>query len=397
MTTYTVLIILSSLVIFSYLFDIFARRTKFPAVPLLLLTGIGLRLLSDFLQWPTINLLAILPAIGTVGLILIVFEASLELRYERQKNILVLKAFMSALVILLVTTAAIAYIHHNLTGSAWRLCIINSIPYGIISSAIAIPSTAHFSMDKKEFIVYESTFSDILGILLFSFMLNNEMITGVSMLILARDSFMVLMISAAFCLLLLFLIGRLRHPVKFFLILSILVLVYGIGRLLDLPSLIIVLIFGIFLNNADQIRVESFRNYFLYPSFKADLHQLTQISKESAFLIRTFFFIIFGFIINVDSLGNWDIINYGIIILITIYFVRAIYLRFFEKSGYLIPLLVTPRGLISILLFLSIPEELRISESGTGLLFLVVLATSLVMTVGLLVSRKFTQEQADLP
>lgn len=86
MTTYTTLIILSGLVIFFYLFDLVASKTKLPSVLLLLLLGIGLRILVDNLHLQTFNFLTILPTLGTVGLILIVFEGSLELKYERQKN-----------------------------------------------------------------------------------------------------------------------------------------------------------------------------------------------------------------------------------------------------------------------------------------------------------------------
>jgi hypothetical protein len=83
MLTYTLLIILSSLVIFSYLFDMIARKTKLPSVLLLLVLGIIIRLAVDYFHIPTFNFLNILPALGSVGLILIVLEGSLELKYER--------------------------------------------------------------------------------------------------------------------------------------------------------------------------------------------------------------------------------------------------------------------------------------------------------------------------
>ncbi|RZJ78326.1 MAG: sodium:proton antiporter, partial [Flavobacterium sp.] len=65
MTTYTTLIILSGLVIFSYLFDLVASKTKLPSVLLLLFSGIGLRLLVDNFNIQTFNFLTILPTLGT--------------------------------------------------------------------------------------------------------------------------------------------------------------------------------------------------------------------------------------------------------------------------------------------------------------------------------------------
>jgi hypothetical protein len=49
---------------------------------------------------------------------------------------------------------------------------------------------------------------------------------------------------------------------------------------------------------------------------------------------------------------------------------------------------VTPRGLISILLYYNLPEGIRLPEIGTAFLFVVVLGTSLVMSIGLMTTRK---------
>ena len=43
--------------------------------------------------------------------------------------------------------------------------VIYSIPLSIISSAVAIPSAASLLKHQKEFVIYESTFSDILGVI----------------------------------------------------------------------------------------------------------------------------------------------------------------------------------------------------------------------------------------
>ncbi|WP_379090293.1 hypothetical protein [Pedobacter sp. UC225_65] len=138
MTTYTVLIILSGLVIFSYLFDLVANKTKLPSVLLLLLLGIGLRLLVDNLNLHTFNFLRILPALGTVGLILIVFEGSLDLKYDKAKNKVIKGAFSAAIVILLLTVSVITFIIYQTTGKDLYLCFVNAIPFSVISSAIAI-------------------------------------------------------------------------------------------------------------------------------------------------------------------------------------------------------------------------------------------------------------------
>ncbi|TDO24878.1 cation:proton antiporter [Pedobacter duraquae] len=388
MTTYTILIILSALVIFSYLFDLVASKTKLPSVLLLLILGIGLRLLVDKLQLHTFDFLKILPTLGTVGLILIVFEGSLELKYEKQKNQLIKGAFLSAMIILIVTVSVITFIIYQITGHALYICLCNAIPFSVVSSAIAIPSAAALRSKGKEFIIYESSFSDILGIILFNFCISNQQISISSFTGLAMSTGLILFFSAISCVLLLYLMGKLSHHIKFFLILSILILVYAIGQSYHLSSLVLILSFGLFLNNADTIQHAWFRAIFIYKNLSTDLTQLHQLSAETAFIIRTFFFVIFGFTMNIYELNNRTVLANGFFILVSIYVIRLIYLKSFRKENSQTELFIAPRGLISILLYYNLPAELKIPEIGASFLFMVVLGSSLVMSAGLLASRK---------
>src|SRR5690606_38464097 len=99
-------------------------------------------------------------------------------------------------------------------------------------------------------------------------------------------------------------------------------LVYAIGQSYHLSALIIVLAFGLFLNNSDEIRIPLFRKYFIYPNLSKDLVQLHQLSAESAFLIRTFFFVIFGFTIVIDQFQDIALLKYGLLILGATYLIR---------------------------------------------------------------------------
>jgi NhaP-type Na+/H+ and K+/H+ antiporter len=384
LTTYTTLIILSGLVIFSYLFDLIAGKTKIPSVILLLFMGIGLHFVVQYFGLFSFNFARILPTLGTLGLILIVFEGSLELRYTRDKNAVIKKSFLSALTTLLVTAVLITAAIYYISGDSIYKCFINAIPFCVVSSAIAIPSASNLSRDKKEFIIYESSFSDILTVVLFNFVLSNKHISISSFTSLGAELILILFVAACSCLLLLYLIGKLTHHVKSFLIISILILVYSIGQSYHLSSLIIVLALGLFLNNAGEIQLDWFRRLFIYPTLGYDIKQLFQLSAESAFLMRTFFFIIFGYTMDVNQLQNMAIIINGGLILLIIYLVRLIYLQFILKTGLMPELVIIPRGLISVLLFYNIPAEVKIPVVGTSLLFVVILGTSIIMSLGLL-------------
>ena len=388
MTTYTILIVLSALVIFSYLFDLVASKTKLPSVLLLLVLGIGLRILVDKLQIHTYSFLEILPTLGTVGLILIVFEGSLELKYAREKNKVIKGAFLSALFILIATVVIITFIIYQITGQTLYLCFVNAIPFSVISSAIAIPSVSSINKKSKEFVIYESSFSDILGIILFNFAVANQHITAGSFGQLALNTVLILLLSVVACVTLLYLMGRLRHHIKFFLIISILIMVYAIGQSFHLSALVLILSFGLFLNNADAIKHAWFRSVFIYKNLSNDLTQLHQLSAETAFIIRTFFFVIFGFTMNIYELDNFNIIANGLIMLGSIYVIRFGYLYFFKREHVLPEGFVTPRGLISILLYYNLPQHMKLVEIGTPFLFMVVLGSSLVMSIGLMSTRK---------
>jgi len=391
MTTYTILIILSGLVIFSYLFDLVANKTKLPSVLLLLLLGIGLRFLVDYLKLQTFNFLTILPTLGTVGLILIVFEGSLELKYDKHKNKIIKSALLSAFSILVSTIGLITFIIYQITHADLYTCMANAIPFSVISSAIAIPSAAALNNKNKEFVIYESSFSDILGIILFNFAITNSSISFSSFVSLGLSTFLIILFSAIACVVLLYIMGRLVHHIKFFLIISILILVYAIGQSYHLSSLVLILSTGLFLNNADTIQNAWFRGVFLYKNLSTDLSQLYQLSAESAFILRTFFFVIFGFTMNVYELNDRPVLANGFFILVSIYAIRFLCLKIFKKGKPAPILYIAPRGLISILLYYNLPESLKIPQVGTSFLFLVVLGSSLVMSVGLILSKRSTE------
>lgn len=388
MTTYTTLIILSGLVIFSYLFDLIAGKTKIPSVILLLMLGIAIHFAVDYFGVKMINFKVILPTLGTLGLILIVFEGALELRYNNDKNAIIKKAFFSAFTILLVSAFVITFIIRYLTGQSFYLCFVNAIPYCVVSSAVAIPSASNLGKNKKEFIIYESSFSDILTVVLFNFIVRNQQIDVVSFIKLGGELAGIIIAAIISCLLLLYLIGRLTHHIKSFLIIALLILVYSVGQSFHLSALIIVLALGLFLNNANQISFPWFRKLFIYPTFQHDIKQLFQLSAESAFLMRTFFFIVFGYTMDIYELQDITLLLTGGAILASIYLVRFLYIKFISKTDLMPELVIVPRGLISVLLYYNLPDNLKIPQVGTGLLFIVVLGTSLILSLGLFATRR---------
>ena len=86
----------------SYLFDITTKFTKIPSVILLLAVGWLLNQVGGLFNIIVPNLNVILPILGTVGLILIVLEGSLELELNRSTKDVVKKSAVIALVPLVI-------------------------------------------------------------------------------------------------------------------------------------------------------------------------------------------------------------------------------------------------------------------------------------------------------
>jgi NhaP-type Na+/H+ or K+/H+ antiporter len=392
MGSYSILIGLSAAVILSYLFDLIARATKVPSVLMLLLTGIALRQAADYFDFTLGIPKVVLEIFGIIGLIMIVLEGALDLELSREKAPLIKRSFLAAVLMLVVQSVAIALLLQGYLGASFQTCLVNAVPLAVISSAIAIPSVANLMGEKQEFIVYESTFSDILGIMLFNFALQDNFAQGISVVTFSRDVVAVLVVAVLSTAALAFLLGRIRLHVKFFLILAFLVLLYSVAKKLHLSSLVLVLVFGLAVNNASLILRGPRLQRWLHPEqLAAELHPLKSITAESAFLIRTFFFLLFGFSITLSTLISGTLLLQGLLIVAVLTVIRFLYLRFVAKSDLIPELFIAPKGLITVLLFYSIPARHHLGEVGESLLFVVILLTGVLMMIGLQLTKKDPQ------
>ncbi|GAA3994222.1 hypothetical protein GCM10022408_00600 [Hymenobacter fastidiosus] len=388
MGPYTILIGLSIAVILSYLFDLAARATKVPSVLMLLLTGIALRQAADYTDAVIRIPPVVLQLFGIIGLIMIVLEGAMDLKLSRDKAPLIRRSFLAASLMLVVQAGAIALLLHAYVGAPLQTCLVNAVPLAVISSAIAIPSVANLLGEKQEFIVYESTFSDILGIMFFNFALQDDFAQGISVITFSRDVVAVALVAVVSTAVLAFLLDRIRLHIKFFLIFAFLILIYSLAKKLHLSSLLVVLVFGLAVNNAELFLKGPLQRWFRPERLAGELHQFKSITAESAFLIRTFFFLLFGFSITISSLISVTLLVQGLLIVAVLTLIRYLYLRFVARTSLIPELFIAPKGLITILLFYSIPPQHSIGEVSENILFIVILLTGILMMIGLLLARE---------
>jgi len=401
--TLYILFVLPLLIIFSYLFDSFSRKTKFPSVILLMATGIIFRFFISFSGYDDFAFLDnLIPVLGTVGLILIVLEGAIELEINRKKMPLILKGFLAALVILIANIFALQWVFENIFGIQNTIAVLFAIPLSIISSAVAIPSAASLIDKEREFIIYESTFSDILGIMIFNYAIrqfeSEQVLVGAEPLIsLVLQILGVIMISLLITYALFRLMQQIDHNVKFFLILALLILVYAFGKLLHLPALVTIFIFGIFMSNVKSLLPRFLRNYLDLDATRKEIQEFHILTAESTFLVRTFFFLFFGFSIQLSNFKSIIPFFYGLIIFLIMFLIRYMYITFTSLKIKPSPLVyMSPRGLISILLFIQLKDVSFISLDQSPIdervLLIVILSSMLVMLLGTMKKQKDKEE-----
>ena len=99
--TITLIISLCLLVLIAYAFDLSSKHTKIPTVIILLIMGFSIHQAVNFFQIEMPNLEPLLPVLGTLGLILMVLEAGLDLELNKSKKKVITNSFFSALLPLL--------------------------------------------------------------------------------------------------------------------------------------------------------------------------------------------------------------------------------------------------------------------------------------------------------
>lgn len=393
MNPYLLIIACSCVIILSFFFNILSKKTNIPSVLMLISLGVIIKLLMNMtsMRDKDLGIDSLLQILGNVGLVMIVLEAALDLKLERHKAGILVQSLVVALVSLVGSILGIAALFYYIfPGTDYYTACLYAVPLSIMSSAIIIPSVGGLQGAKREFMVYDSTFSDILGIMVFYFMLGeegSEMGTTVGGIVSNLGITIVMSVIVAYGLVYIF--QHLKMQVKLFLIIGVLMLMFAVGKYFHLSSLLTILAFGIVLNNTNIFFGGRLKKYFDADSVKPILHDFHNLTLESAFLIRTFFFVLFGISITLTSLYDWRVAVNGFAIVGILYAIRFVVLRFVAKNHVFPELWIAPRGLITVLLFFVILKDERVNIPGfdAGLLLYPIIITSIIMTIGLITHR----------
>ena len=293
--TLTILIVLSLTILLSFSFELISHRIRIPTVVLLVLFGIIAQLITRYFGFYYPELKDVLPSLGTIRMSPIVLEGAMDLDLSRQKKKLVTRAFFSSLLILGFSSLMLTGFFMITMGLDFNKSLVNAVPFSVISSAVAIPATAGMKKAHAEFIIYESTFSDIMGIMVFNFFVTYIPITFMAVFLETWYVILTFIISLIVTAVLLLFLDKVNHHIKYLPILSFIVLVYALGKYIHLSQLIMVFMFGLIVNNLALFQFRVVRNRLNIPKVQDDLVSFKQLTKEAVFVAKTFFFVLFGF------------------------------------------------------------------------------------------------------
>lgn len=387
-----VIIVLCVVFLIAYMLDVLAKKTRIPSVVLFMLLGAAARLIANASHINLEDLEKLLPVFGTIGLLLIVLEGSLELEFDSGKKKNIMQAVIMSLSPVLLSSILLAILFGYASNSPFKFALANAIPLAVISSAIAIPTAVLLNRKNRDFVVYESSLSDIFGVLFFNFITLNDNIGFYSTGSFIVSLLVMLLISGVATFILAFLMGRIRYQVKFMPIIIMVILVYYIAKHYHLPALVFVLILGLVLGNIRLFERWTIMRPIAIKTIEKEIAKFRGLTAEMAFLVRVMFFVTFGFFIDPNTLFNGATLLWSVGICAGIYLLRILHLWLLKlpvKSLWFI----APRGLITILLFLSIPAGENIQLVNNSLIIQVIVITAIVMMLGMLFVNSKPREQ----
>jgi potassium/hydrogen antiporter len=374
--TNTAILAASGLLLFAYALEALGRRFRLPSVVLLIVAGLIARQVLDALGLRFHWVEPIVPVIGTVGLILIVLEGALDLTVTRERRGLIVAAAASSLLGFVVSLAAFVAIFILALGLSAPIAMLAAIPFAVISSAVAIPGAAGLPDNPREFIVYESSLSDILGVLVFYAWVGSEgSLEGF-----AADLFgggaISLVAAVVAALALFYFINQIAGHVRFLPLLAGMVFLYAIGKELHLSPLIVVLVCGLLINNPHLATWHASLRSLKGERYEQNLAEFKGLVAELTFATKSFFFVLLGYwtdVVQMLSIRAWLVALAGIAAILAS---RWIILKLLRRQAIAQLLWIAPRGLITVLLFLSARDTGKLDAFPFGAVMLVVLITA---------------------
>jgi cell volume regulation protein A len=385
--------LLGGLLVLAFAANRLFRWTRIPDVVVLMATGL---LLGPVLGWAhPEQFKEVTHAFGTLALILILFEGGLDLNIRET-----ISHFPGGLLFGVLaysfTAALVGWIAWTSLGMTRRDGLLVGAIVGCTSSTIVLPVLQQWKSEKvvKIILLLESTLGDVLGVLTVGFLLQyrepgasvvGDFLTGFfsQILISLAASFL---IGYGWSRLLPYLSEQQFWQVLTF---SMVLLLYAGTEYLKGSGLLAVLGFGLALSNLPGKRPVMIAGPLQFSLLSEEPHEkILSFHSELSFLVRTFFFVLIGVVVELSGLRPiWPLMMgvTGAIFLarwMAIQFSRWTW-RGVDPVGREKILWMLPRGLITIVLALEVVDVRGQAMSFLpALSFATILLTNLMLIFG---------------
>lgn len=375
------ILIASAFLLAAFAVERFERRTRVPSVLIMITLGLAAQLLLRSQGVLGAELTSMVPMAGAIALVLIVLEGALDIELRRERIKLAAQATAVAAGAFVLCAGAFILIATSALRLGYLQAAILATPFAVVSSAIAIPASQLLEQHTREFIVYESSVSDILGVLVFVALVNSAGTLRGFLTDLAGGGILSLILAVVCSLALVLVSTRARAHVRYIPLLAGLFALYAGGEMLHLSPLIMVLLFGLMLNNKTAIeRVAALRTVAEKIS-PATVGEFKVLVQELTFAVRGFFFFLLGYstnLVDFTVLRSWVA---GAVILVIAYGVRYALLRAAGRQFAASLAWIAPRGLVTVVLYLEAVHKVALPAYLGGTVRLVVLLSAAVLAL----------------
>jgi len=404
MTVPVLFALIGAVILIGFLANLLFRLTKIPSVLLLVALGVILGPLTGWIRHDA--LLTIAPYFGAVALLVILFEGGLELdiahvvRHAPRTTVL-------AVVVFGLSFAIVAAVARVLLGFPLINALMLGAILGATSPAICMPVVSGLSVrnDVKTVIKLESAMGEVLLIVSVVLLIQAHTTgaTGPAGWVwgFARSWLVALMIATVAGVLWSRLVGWLgREPLSYMLTLGMVCLLYFAVEELGGSPAIAVLLFGMLLANMQSIAGRfgpRFRDLFGI-DIREEQFVLGQfvvnITAELSFLVRTFFFVYLGLLLDFSAL-SWSMAASALAMFGLLLASRRLGVALFARGSQFDAaeiqtiLALQPRGLATAVVAF-IPMQAGIAGTSTFPLyaFAIIVLSNLYMTGGVLLAER---------
>jgi hypothetical protein len=225
-------------------------------------------------------------------------------------------------------------------------------------------------------VIYESSFSDIVGVLVFYAALGSQGDPGGFALELFGGGAVSVVVALVASIGLYVLINKMEGHVRFLPLLAGLVCLYAAGKALRLSPLIFVLVAGLVIGNPHLLdRIPRLKRLHS-PTYDDTVRAFKGIVAELTFAAKALFFVLLGYWTDVSALV--DPLAWGVAAGCVgfVFASRRLLLRVLRVDDAASLTWIAPRGLITVLLFLAAMQGGALASFPFGALMITVIATS---------------------